>query len=141
MRNYTLPQKETAPPPLYAPIYSIGGALPGSSSIRQQPRRSTRIQARHLLTMWTMMINSITKRYTPTSSGHQEMNFIPQGDIHRLAAKSELPRATVRAGEYKVSWKAVTASRLDTTALKAALPDVYGQFCRTTTSRRFTISA
>lgn len=35
----------------------------------------------------------ITKRYTPTSSGHQEMNFIPEGDIYRLAAKSELPGA------------------------------------------------
>ena len=35
----------------------------------------------------------ITKRYTPTKSGTQEMNFIPEGDIYRLAAKSELPGA------------------------------------------------
>lgn len=35
----------------------------------------------------------VTKRYTPTSSGQQEMNFIPEGDIYRLAAKSELPGA------------------------------------------------
>ena len=35
----------------------------------------------------------VTKRYTPTSSGRQEMNFIPEGDIYRLAAKSELPGA------------------------------------------------
>ncbi|WP_195328192.1 phage antirepressor KilAC domain-containing protein [Flavonifractor plautii] len=35
----------------------------------------------------------VTKRYTPTSSGKQEMNFIPEGDIYRLAAKSELPGA------------------------------------------------
>lgn len=35
----------------------------------------------------------VTKRYTPTASGNQEMNFIPEGDIYRLAAKSELPGA------------------------------------------------
>ena len=35
----------------------------------------------------------VTKRYTPTTSGQQEMNFIPQGDIYRLATKSELPGA------------------------------------------------
>lgn len=35
----------------------------------------------------------VTKRYTPTSSGKQEMNFIPEGDIYRLAAKSELSGA------------------------------------------------
>lgn len=35
----------------------------------------------------------VTKRYAPTTSGNQEMNFIPEGDIYRLAAKSELPGA------------------------------------------------
>lgn len=35
----------------------------------------------------------VTKRYTPTKSGEQEMNFITEGDIYRLAAKSELPGA------------------------------------------------
>lgn len=35
----------------------------------------------------------VTKRYTPTTSGNQEMNYIPEGDIYRLAAKSELPGA------------------------------------------------
>lgn len=35
----------------------------------------------------------VTKRYAPTASGVQEMNFISEGDIYRLAAKSELPGA------------------------------------------------
>lgn len=34
-----------------------------------------------------------TKRPIPTSGGIQEMLFIPEGDIYRLAAKSELPGA------------------------------------------------
>lgn len=35
----------------------------------------------------------VVKRDTPTASGIQTMNFIPEGDIYRLAAKSELPGA------------------------------------------------
>ena len=33
------------------------------------------------------------KRRTLTDGGEQEMNFIPEGDVYRLAAKSELPGA------------------------------------------------
>lgn len=33
------------------------------------------------------------KRRTPTKCGEQEMLFIPEGDIYRLAARSELPGA------------------------------------------------
>lgn len=35
----------------------------------------------------------VTKCYTLTEGGEQQMNFIPEGDIYRLAAKSELPGA------------------------------------------------
>jgi prophage antirepressor-like protein len=35
----------------------------------------------------------ITKRYIPTNGGMQEMNVIPEGDIFRLAANSDLPGA------------------------------------------------
>ena len=46
----------------------------------------------------------------------------------------------LRAGEYKVTWKAVTSSRLDGKALKAALPEVAERFTRTTTARRFCVA-
>lgn len=35
----------------------------------------------------------VTKRYTPTSSGTQEMSFIPEGDVYRLIVRSNLPAA------------------------------------------------
>lgn len=35
----------------------------------------------------------VTKRSVLTEGGNQEVNFIPEGDIYRLAAKSELPGA------------------------------------------------
>ena len=46
----------------------------------------------------------------------------------------------LHAGEYKVTWKTVTASRLDTAALRKAIPDVAAAFTRTTTTRRFCVA-
>lgn len=46
----------------------------------------------------------------------------------------------VQAGEYKITWKSVTTARLDTTALRAALPDVAERFTRTSTTRRFCVA-
>lgn len=43
------------------------------------------------------------------------------------------------AGPYKITWKPVTSSRIDTNALKKALPDIAAQYTKTTTTRRFEI--
>ena len=40
---------------------------------------------------------------------------------------------------FKVRWKKVTSSRIDTTALKKALPELAQQFTKKTESRRFSI--
>lgn len=47
---------------------------------------------------------------------------------------------TLNGTDLKVTYKAVTSSRLDTTALKKALPDLTAQFTKTTTARRFCIA-
>ena len=47
---------------------------------------------------------------------------------------------SIQAGEYKITWKAVTSSRIDTAALKKALPDVAERFTKETTIRRFTVA-
>lgn len=47
---------------------------------------------------------------------------------------------TVTAGEYKITNKAVSSSRIDSVALKKALPEIAAQFTKTTVSRRFVIS-
>ncbi len=46
----------------------------------------------------------------------------------------------LRAGEYKITWKPVTSFRLDSKALKAALPEVAERFTRITTTRRFCVA-
>lgn len=47
---------------------------------------------------------------------------------------------TMTAGEYKITNKTVSSSRLDSVALKKALPEIAAQFTKTTVSRRFVIS-
>lgn len=47
---------------------------------------------------------------------------------------------TLFAGAFKVTWKSVSSSRLDSTALKKALPDIAAQFTKQTTTRRFCIN-
>ena len=46
----------------------------------------------------------------------------------------------VRAGEYKVTYKSVTSVRIDTTALKKAMPDIAEAFTKENTTRRFSIA-
>ena len=43
------------------------------------------------------------------------------------------------AGAFKVSYKSVTSSRLDSSALKRELPDIAARFMKQTTTRRFTV--
>ena len=47
---------------------------------------------------------------------------------------------SVQAGEYRITWKAVTSSRIDTSALRKVLPDVAERFTKETVTRRFVIS-
>ena len=67
-----------------------------------------------------------------------------QSEIDSLqdAIKAEMTARevdTIAGSDYKITWKSVTSSRLDTAALKA-MPDVVERFTKTTTSRRFLIA-
>ena len=46
----------------------------------------------------------------------------------------------LRAGEYRITWKPVKASRIDTAALKRAMPELAERFTVSSTSRRFVIA-
>ena len=47
---------------------------------------------------------------------------------------------TLTGNEHKATYKTVTSSRLDTAALKQALPDIAAQYTKTTETKRFTFS-
>ena len=66
-------------------------------------------------------------------------------DAEIQAAEDEIKQAmgdddTLLAGPFKVTWKAITSSRLDSKALKAAAPELCERFTKTTTSRRFIVA-
>lgn len=42
--------------------------------------------------------------------------------------------------DWKVTWKAITSNRLDSTALKKELPDIAARFTKQTTTRRFVLA-
>lgn len=42
--------------------------------------------------------------------------------------------------DWKASWKEIKTSRLDTTAIKKALPALVEKFTKTTTARRFVLA-
>lgn len=46
----------------------------------------------------------------------------------------------VTAGAFKITWKAVTSNRLDSSALKKELPDVAVRYMKQTTVRRFVVA-
>ncbi len=49
-------------------------------------------------------------------------------------------RESVQAGEYKITYKTVKSSRMDTTALKKAMPDIFTAFSKESVTRRFCIA-
>ncbi len=75
----------------------------------------------------------------------QLQNLIEEAQAEAEAIKDAIKahmgdQEAVQAGEYKITWKPVTTTRLDSKALKAALPDVVERFTKTTTTRRFCVA-
>jgi predicted phage-related endonuclease len=71
--------------------------------------------------------------------------LIEEAQAEAEAIKDSLKAAmgdseAVQAGEYKITWKTVTTARIDTGALKKAMPDVAQAFTRETTIRRFCVA-
>ena len=46
---------------------------------------------------------------------------------------------TLLAGAFKVDWKTVITSRIDTAALKRVMPEIAERFMKHTTTRRFCV--
>ena len=46
----------------------------------------------------------------------------------------------LKTKNFLIKWKEIVSNRLDGKALKAALPEIYSQYCRPTCSRRFTVA-
>lgn len=74
-------------------------------------------------------------------------------DLQRLMEEAEAEAETLkdmiksymgdttelRAGEYKITWKKVVSSKLDSRSFRAAMPDVYSRYCKESVSRPFKV--
>ena len=56
------------------------------------------------------------------------------------AHMTEADTDTITAGAFKVTWKTVTSTRIDTTALRKDLPEIWQEYGKTSTTRRFNIA-
>ena len=56
------------------------------------------------------------------------------------AHMTEVDADTITAGAFKDTWKPVTSTRIDTTALRKDLPEVWEEYGKTTTTRRFNVA-
>lgn len=46
----------------------------------------------------------------------------------------------LQAGAFKIRWTSVTSSRLDQTAIKNELPDIFARYAKTNTTKRFSVA-
>ena len=86
-------------------------------------------------------MNSMVRKLRKLKQKQSEL----QAEIDALtdSIKAEMTACevdTLTGADWKVTWKAVTSSRLDTTALKRELPDLALRFTKTSTSRRFCLA-
>ncbi len=65
------------------------------------------------------------------------MNPVQIGAYTRISKRAARGVDTIAGNEHKASYKTVTSSRIDTTALKKAAPDIAAQYTKTTQSKRF----
>ncbi len=73
----------------------------------------------------------------------QQKEIEAAADAIRAELKADLEEKGVeelKTKNFIIRWKEIVSSRLDGKALKAALPDVFAAYSRTTSTRRFTVA-
>ena len=73
----------------------------------------------------------------------QQKEIEAAADAIRAELKADLEEKGVEelaTKNFIVRWKEIVSTRLDGKALKAALPDVFAAYSKTTSTRRFTVA-
>ena len=91
--------------------------------------------------MTDKMIEARVKKLRAIEAQQQELmakaDAIKEELQHDMEAKGT---DELRTKNFIVRWKKIIGQRLDTKALKEALPDIYSLYTRQTATRRFTIA-
>lgn len=86
-----------------------------------------------------MNINEVMRELAEYTRIQEETTAIIDGLKDQIKAyMQENGLDTLCSDEHKATFKAVTTSRIDTTAFKKAFPSMAEQFTKQTTSNRFT---
>lgn len=80
-------------------------------------------------------VNELRELQALIEEAQQEAESI-KDDLKALMGEQE----ELRAGEYKLTFKPVSSSRIDTAALKTALPEIAERFTKTVVARRFCVA-
>lgn len=91
--------------------------------------------------MTERMIENRIKKLTELEE--QITKLQEQADAIKGELKTEFEEKGIdelKTKNFLIRWKEIVSSHLDSKALKAALPDVYNQFVKQTSSRRFTVA-
>ena len=93
----------------------------------------------------TMMNNTQIDRKVMTLKAleAQQKELEAEAEAIKAELKAELERLEqeeLSTDHYTIRWKEIITNRLDIKALKAAMPTVYEKFCKSSSSRRFTIA-
>lgn len=88
-----------------------------------------------------MDINGIMKELAEYTRMQEETAAVIEGLKDRLKAHmTEQGLDTLTGDEHKATYKAVSSSRVDTTALKRELPEIAARYTRTSETMRFTFA-
>ncbi len=88
-----------------------------------------------------MNIDEIMKELAQYTRMAEEIAATVEGlkdQLKQYMNKNQLE--TLTGAEHKATYKTVTSSRIDTTALKKGHPDIASQYTKTTESKRFTFA-
>ena len=88
-----------------------------------------------------MSINETMKELAQYLRMQEEISETIEGLKDQIKAYMQQNQLeTLASDEHKATYKTVSSSRIDTTALKKAFPSMAEQFTKTTTSQRFTFN-
>lgn len=91
--------------------------------------------------MTERMIENRIRKLQEIEAQQKELEIA--ADAIRTELKADLEEKgtdEVKTQNFIIRWKEVVSSRFDSRALKVAFPDIYRQFTKSATNRRFTIA-
>lgn len=91
--------------------------------------------------MTERMIENRIKKLREIEAQQKELE--QQAEALKAEIKADLEEKgldELKTKNFLIRWKEIINNRLDGKALKAALPEIYNQYCKPTSSRRFTVA-